>query len=93
MNASGFGGNGGSVNVVANGTITASSRIETSSNSGNRRSARGGNVRLTSNRLTGTAIRVTSTAQIASVLAAGAPGPGGEVVFRSPAAISTSAGR
>jgi hypothetical protein len=78
-----FGGNGGSVNVVANGTITASSRIETSANSNIRRSARGGNVRLTSNRTSGTAIRVASTAQIASLLAAGAPGPGGEVVFRS----------
>jgi hypothetical protein len=85
MNASPmtFGGNGGSVNVVANGTITASSRIDTSSNGGIRRSARGGNVRMTSNRTSGTAIRVASTAQIASLLAAGAPGPGGEVVFRS----------
>jgi hypothetical protein len=78
-----FGGAGGSVNAVSNGTVTASSRIEVSSNSGQRRSARGGNIRLTSNKLTGSAIRVASTAQLASLLAAGAPGPGGEITFRS----------
>jgi hypothetical protein len=71
------------VNVVANGTITASSSIEVSGKSQRRVSRSGGNVRMTSRRATGSAIRVASTAQIASLLAAGAPGPGGEVVFRS----------
>lgn len=78
-----FGGRGGSVNVVANGTITARSEIQTSGKTQRRESRTGGNVRLTSRKLSGTAIRVASTAQIASLLAAGAPGPGGEVVFRS----------
>jgi hypothetical protein len=78
-----FGGAGGTVNVVANGTIDMSSSITVSGKTQRRESRRGGNVRLTSRRTTGTAIRLTSTAQIASLLAAGAPGPGGEVVFRS----------
>ena len=82
-NAADFGGRGGSVNVVANGTITASSTITTSGKTQLRESRTGGNVRMTSRRTSGTAIRLTSTAQIASLLAAGAPGPGGEVVFRS----------
>jgi hypothetical protein len=77
------GGRGGSVNVVANGTVTASSTITTSTKTGRRTSRSAGNVRLTSGRTSGTAIRVASSAQIASLLAAGAPGPGGEVVFRS----------
>ena len=82
-NEAGFGGRGGSVNVVANGTISTSSSIEVSSKTQRRNSKTGGNVRMTSNKLTGTAIRVANTAQIASLLAAGAPGPGGEIVFRS----------
>lgn len=82
-NPSLYGGSGGSVNVVSNGTIKALSRIQVSDDNGPRRSARGGNVRFTSNRVNGAAIRVASSAQIASLLAAGAPGPGGEIVFRS----------
>ncbi|HSH38413.1 MAG TPA: hypothetical protein VK993_06480, partial [Chthoniobacterales bacterium] len=82
-NAVDCGGAGGSVNVVANGTVTASSSINVSDKTQRRESRRGGNVRITSRRTTGTAIRLTSTAQIASLLAAGAPGPGGEVIFRS----------
>jgi hypothetical protein len=82
-NAADSGGRGGSVNAVANGTITASSTITVSGKAQRRESRTGGNVRLTSRRTSGTAIRLTSTAQIASLLAAGAPGPGGEVVFRS----------
>ena len=78
-----FGGAGGTVNVVADGTITASSSITVSGKTQRRESRRGGNVRLTSRRTGGTAIRLTSTAQMASLLAAGAPGPGGEVIFRS----------
>ena len=71
------------MNAVSNGTITASSSITVSGKTQRRESRRGGNVRLTSRRTTGTAIRLTSSAQIASLLAAGAPGPGGEVIFRS----------
>ena len=78
-----FGGAGGTVNVVANGTIDMSSSITVSGKTQRRESRRGGNVRMTSRRTTGTAIRLTTTAQIASLLAAGAPGPGGEVIFRS----------
>lgn len=90
-NAAAFGGNGGTVNAVANGTITASSNITVSGNTQRRESRRGGNVRLTSRRTSGTAIRVTNTAQIASLLAAGAPGPGARLCSARLAAMWTSA--
>ncbi len=78
------GGTGGTVNVTANGAITVNSRIETSSNDGNRRvSAKGGKVNLTSKATNGTAISVGSSAQILALLNSAAVGPGGNITFKS----------
>ncbi len=78
------GGNGGTVNVTANSGITVNSRIETSSNDGNRRvSAKGGKVTLNSKATNGTAISIASSAQILALLNAAAPGPGGNITFKS----------
>ena len=79
-----FGGNGGTVNLTASNTITLKDKIEVSSNDGNRRrSASGGNINIKSNATIGTAINVSSSAQLLALLNAVAPGPGGSIKFTS----------
>jgi len=77
------GGNGGTVNVVAKGKISAQSTVRVSDSASGRASRRGGNISLESRRTTGTAIEVTSSAQLLSLLASAAPGPGGTIKFTS----------
>jgi hypothetical protein len=78
------GGSGGTVNLTANNTITLNSKIEVSSNDGGRRkSARGGHININSTATGGTAISVSSSAQLLALLNAAAPGPGGSIKFTS----------
>jgi hypothetical protein len=78
------GGAGGTVDLTSNtGTIAVSSTIEVSSNdpAQRRKSAKGGNIRLTSKKLTGVAIQ--HTGELKALLDAAAPGPGGTITFTS----------
>jgi hypothetical protein len=79
------GGSGGTVNITSqNGTVAVNSRIEAPSNDGARRqSAKGGQINLTSNAKNGTAISVSSSAQLLALLNSAAPGPGGTITFTS----------
>lgn len=82
-------GDGGTVNLSAHGSITVSSKIEASSNDAAatpstpvRRSAKGGNISLTSTKATaGAAITVTNTGQLLALLDKAAPGPGGKITI------------
>ena len=76
-------GNGGSVNIYANGGVTLNSTLKVSDSVAGKASRAGGNVHIESRKLSGTAIALTSSAQIASLLSASAPGPGGAVTFKS----------
>lgn len=73
------GGNGGTVNVTSNGTVAVNSTIKVSESSGSAKSTRGGNINLTSKRTTGSAINVSSSAQLLTLLSNAAPGPGGSI--------------
>jgi hypothetical protein len=73
------GGTGGTVSAVANGAIDVQAKITVSDTS----SGSGGRVRLESRKVSGTAINVSNSSQIASILSAGAPGPGGKIEFVS----------
>lgn len=77
------GGTGGTVNLTAHNTITLNNRIEVSSNAGRRRSNNGGNINVTSNKTSGTAIAVNSSAQLLALLNATASGRGGSIKFVS----------
>jgi hypothetical protein len=78
------GGKGGTVNLTADNTITVNDKIEVSSDDGNRRkSARGGNVNVIGKKISGTAISVTSSAQLLALLNSAAPGPSGSIKFVS----------
>ena len=77
------GGSGGNVNVVTSGTVAVSSSIKVSDSAGSAKSNRGGNISLKSNKTTGTAISVSSSAQLLSLLDAAGTGPGGTIKFTS----------
>ncbi len=78
------GGTGGTVNLTSDSTITVNSKVETSSNDGNRRvSAKGGKINLISKATAGTAINIGSTANLQALLSSAAPGPGGVVTLKS----------
>jgi hypothetical protein len=81
-------GNGGTVNLNStNGTVTVDNRIEVSSAEPTstmapfRQSAQGGNIGITSGKTSGTAINISSTAQLLALLDAAAPGPGGNITI------------
>ncbi len=79
-------GAGGTVNITAAGAVTVDSKIEVSSNvtqgSPVRRSARGGNISLTSTKPTaGAAITVSNSGQLQALLDQAAPGPGGKITI------------
>ena len=76
-------GTGGTVNFVANDSVTLSSVVKVSDSTSGRASSRGGNISVKSNKLTGTAINVTGTGQLLALLNSAAPGPGGTVTFKS----------
>lgn len=84
-NASGVatGGRGGTVNMVTTDKITINSTVKVSDDAAGRASKQGGNIRVESRRTNSTAIEVSSSGQLLSLLAAAAPGPGGTVEFVS----------
>ena len=86
------GGNGGTVNLTGQNTVTLNNTIQVSSNDGNRRSSSGGgNINVTSTASGGTAISVSSSAQLLALLNAAAPGPGGSIkLISSGGAINMS---
>ena len=78
-------GTGGTVSLTTSGAITVNSKIEVSSADLEgpviRRSAKGGNINLTSTRNAGPAITVNNSGQLLALLDAAAPGPGGKITF------------
>ncbi len=97
-----MGGNGGTVDITTtNGTIDVGSTIVVSSNDPPpatptptpppvvRRSAKGGNIHLTSNRPTGVAVNIQNTGQLLALLDAAAPaGNGGTITILATGASS-----
>src|SRR5882724_5441298 len=84
-----FTGVGGNVSLSAlNGTLTVDSVIRVSYASGGAgllsRSASGGTIDLSSGLTTGTGISLTANANLLSLLAAAAPGPGGTITLSTP---------
>jgi hypothetical protein len=87
------GGNGGKVSLVANGTVKIEGAIKVSDSAAGRASKQGGNIRIESRKTSDTAINITNSGQLLSLLSAGAPGPGGKVEFvSSGGAISVNGG-
>lgn len=78
-----FGGAGGTVNAVSKDTITVNSTVKVSDSAAPRASSSGGKISLESRKTSGTAIKVTSSAQLLSLLANAAPGKGGSIKFTS----------
>jgi hypothetical protein len=78
-----FGGNGGTVNMVADGKVTVKSAIKVSDSVSGRASKSGGTVSIES-RAAGAAIVIENSAQLLSLLDAAAPGPGGIVRLQAP---------
>src|SRR5207253_6475338 len=60
------------------------------SNRPRRRSARGGNIAITSRKPSGVAINLSNTSELLSLLDAAAPGPGGKVTILATGASSTA---
>ena len=81
--ASATGGLGGSVNIVANGTIGVGSSVKVSDSTPGRASSQGGSIRLASRKTTGTAIAINNSGQLLALLSSAAPGPGGTIQFTS----------
>jgi hypothetical protein len=77
------GGQGGTVSVVAGGAINVQSNIRVSDKAAGRASASGGRIRLDSRKTTGTAISISNSSQLLSLLDNAAPGPGGRIEFVS----------
>ena len=87
-----LGGAGGTVNVVAGGTIAVNAKVTVSDGTPNARS--GGNIRLVSHKTTGTAIAVSNSGQLLSLLNMTAAGPGGKVqLLSSGGAITVGSGK
>ncbi len=77
------GGKGGTISVVSGGTIAVQANIKASDAATGRASRSGGNIRLDSRKTSGTAISVSNSGQVLSLLSAAAPGPGGKIEFSS----------
>ncbi|HSH40067.1 MAG TPA: hypothetical protein VK993_14940, partial [Chthoniobacterales bacterium] len=77
------GGNGGEIGLVANGTINVNDTVKVSDSAAGRASNSGGRINVKSNATTGTAISVSSSAQLLSLLSNAAPGPGGSIKITS----------
>jgi hypothetical protein len=80
-NLLGSGGNGGAVLLAANGTIAVNSSIKVSESGGSAASARGGNITVESRKTSETAISISSSAQLLSLLSGAAAGPGGKITI------------
>lgn len=77
------GGRHGKVNIKSRGTVVVKSTIKVSDSAAPNVSKRGGSISIRSQKKTGTAINIRSSAQLLSLLDGAAPGPGGEIKFRS----------
>ncbi|HEX8678580.1 MAG TPA: hypothetical protein VF683_01360, partial [Chthoniobacterales bacterium] len=69
--------------VNSKGTITVGTLVKVSESAGANPSKRAGRIELTSHKKNGTAIAVTDSGQLLSLLNAAAPGPGGKIGFQS----------
>jgi hypothetical protein len=78
-NVSAVGGNGGTVNITSNGTVAVNSTIKVSDSAAPRASKSGGKIAITSKKTTGTAISVSSSSQLLSLLNSVGTGAGGSV--------------
>jgi hypothetical protein len=78
-----FGGAGGTVNLVSKDTVSVKSTIKVSDSAAGRASKTGGNISIDSRKTSGTAISVTSSGQLLSLLSNAAPGAGGTIKFTS----------
>jgi hypothetical protein len=74
---------GGTVNLVANGTVTVKSTVKVSDSATPRASKAGGNIKLDSRKTSGTAIAVNNTGQLLSLLNSASTGNGGTITFVS----------
>ncbi|MDQ6861646.1 MAG: hypothetical protein M3032_10900, partial [Verrucomicrobiota bacterium] len=77
------GGTGGGVFVTSNGTVAVNSSIKVSDSVQPRASNAGGAINIASKKTTGTAISVSSSGQLLSLLSNAAPGPGGTIKLTS----------
>ena len=77
------GGRHGKVSLKSRGTVTVKSTIKVSDSVAPNASQRGGSISIRSQKKNGTAISIRSSAQLLSLLDGAAPGPGGEIKFRS----------
>lgn len=77
------GGSGGTVSLVAKGTIAVNSTVKVSDSALLRASTNGGNITLSSLKNSGTAISIGNTGQLLSLLSATATGTGGKIQFSS----------
>lgn len=71
------------MNIKSRGTVIVKSTIKVSESAAPNASKRGGNISIRSQKKNGTAIAIKSSAQLLSLLDGAAPGPGGEIKFRS----------
>jgi hypothetical protein len=69
--------------MTAMGHIDVKSTVKVSESTGTRASRQGGNITLDSRKTSGTAISVTSSAQLLALLSHAAPGPGGTIKLTS----------
>ena len=83
-----YGGNGGSVNVVANGTVTVGSTVKVSDSA----SRNAGNISIVSKKTSGTAITISNSGQLLSLLNSASPGKGGVITFSSDGGTISVAG-
>ena len=77
------GGRHGKVNLKSRGMVAVKSTIKVSDSVAPNVSQRGGSISIRSQKKNGTAISIRSSAQLLSLLDGAAPGPGGEIKFRS----------
>ena len=76
-------GRAGKVNIKSRGAVIVKSTIKVSDSVAPNASKRGGNISIRSQKKSGTAIAIRSSAQLLSLLDGAAAGPGGEIKFRS----------
>jgi len=77
------GGRGGTVSIISGGKVDVQSNIKVSGSAAGRASRAGGKIYLSSQKPDGTAISITSSSQLLSLLDAAAPGAGGSITFVS----------
>ncbi|MGB8165900.1 MAG: hypothetical protein WCF18_00305, partial [Chthoniobacteraceae bacterium] len=77
------GGDGGTVNLIAKGTVTVNSTVKVSDSALTRASKKGGNIAIASSKTSGTAIAVNNSGQLLALLNATATGGGGKITFTS----------